>query len=253
MMTKLAIVTGAGQGIGEGIAHRLAKDGYAVAVADINQRTAKKVAKDLKDAGFKAKAYYVDVAHRDEVFDLVKTAVKDLGELAAFINNAGVAFIDSFVNSRPNDVERLLDVNLKGTYWGVQAAAEQFIKQGHGVGLSTQPRWPVLKPLPCKAPTQPQNLVSVVSPNPRPKNWQNTKSLSMHMTRELSAPHFETVSTSEVPKLTESPSNSNAPTAFRKFPWVERRRRQMLPKSFPGLFPSTLPISPASLCWSMAV
>ncbi len=41
-MTKLAIVTGAGQGIGEGIAHRLAKDGYAIAVADINQRTAKK-------------------------------------------------------------------------------------------------------------------------------------------------------------------------------------------------------------------
>lgn len=132
MMTKLAIVTGAGQGIGEGVAHRLAKDGYAIAVADINQRTAKKVAKDLKDAGYKAKAYYVDVAHRDEVFDLVKTAVNDLGELAAFINNAGVAFIDTFVDSHPNDVERLLDVNLKGTYWGIQAAAEQFIKQGKG-------------------------------------------------------------------------------------------------------------------------
>ncbi len=131
-MSKLAIVTGAGQGIGEGVAKRLAKDGYAVAVADINQRTAKKVAKGLKDKGYSAKAYYVDVAHRDEVFDLVKTAVKDLGDLAVFINNAGVAFIDSFVESHPNDVERLLDVNLKGTYWGIQAAAEQFISQGKG-------------------------------------------------------------------------------------------------------------------------
>ncbi|MFD1125193.1 acetoin reductase [Lentilactobacillus raoultii] len=131
-MSKLAIVTGAGQGIGEGIAKRLAKEGYAIAVADINQRTAKKVAKQLKDSGYKAKAYYVDVAHREEVFDLVKTAVNDLGELAVFVNNAGVAFIDSFVDSKPADVERLFDVNLKGTYWGIQAAAKQFIKQGKG-------------------------------------------------------------------------------------------------------------------------
>lgn len=131
-MTKLAIVTGAGQGIGEGIANRLAKEGYAIAVADINQRTAKKVAKQLKDDGYKAKAYYVDVAHRSEVFDLVKTAVDDFGDLAVFVNNAGVAFIDSFVDSQPADVERLFDVNLKGTYWGIQAAAKQFIKQGKG-------------------------------------------------------------------------------------------------------------------------
>ncbi|EEI24850.1 hypothetical protein C5L34_000594 [Lentilactobacillus hilgardii] len=131
-MTKLAIVTGAGQGIGEGIANRLAKEGYAIAVADINQRTAKKVAKQLKDDGYKAKAYYVDVAHRSEVFDLVKTAVDDFGDLAVFVNNAGVAFIDSFVDSQPTDVERLFDVNLKGTYWGIQAAAKQFIKQGKG-------------------------------------------------------------------------------------------------------------------------
>lgn len=131
-MTKLAIVTGAGQGIGEGIANRLAKEGYAIAVADINQRTAKKVAKQLRDDGYKAKAYYVDVAHRSEVFDLVKTAVDDFGDLAVFVNNAGVAFIDSFVDSQPADVERLFDVNLKGTYWGIQAAAKQFIKQGKG-------------------------------------------------------------------------------------------------------------------------
>ncbi|MCP9332405.1 acetoin reductase [Lentilactobacillus hilgardii] len=131
-MTKLAIVTGAGQGIGEGIANRLAKEGYAIAVADINQRTAKKVAKQLKDDGYKAKAYYVDVAHRSEVFDLVKTAVDDFGDLTVFVNNAGVAFIDSFVDSQPADVERLFDVNLKGTYWGIQAAAKQFIKQGKG-------------------------------------------------------------------------------------------------------------------------
>lgn len=131
-MGKLAIVTGAGQGIGEAIAYRLAKDGYAVAVADINQETADKVTATINKTGGQAKAYYLDVARRNEVFDLVAKATADLGKLAVFVNNAGVAFIETFVDSDPQKVERLLDVNLKGTYWGIQAAAKRFIKQGKG-------------------------------------------------------------------------------------------------------------------------
>ncbi|PKZ70059.1 hypothetical protein CYJ87_09660 [Lactobacillus gasseri] len=60
-MTKLAIVTGAGQGIGKGIAERLVKDGYAIAVADINSETATEVANKLRNKGYQAKAHYVDV------------------------------------------------------------------------------------------------------------------------------------------------------------------------------------------------
>lgn len=131
-MTKLAIVTGAGQGIGEGIAHRLAKDGFAIAVADINGETADKVTGDLTKAGYSAKSYHLDVADRESVFDLVKNAVSDLGELAVYVNNAGVAFIDEIVDSAEKDIRRLLDVNLLGTYWGTQAAAEQFKKQDNG-------------------------------------------------------------------------------------------------------------------------
>lgn len=129
-MTKTAIITGAGRGIGEGIAYRLAENDYAIAVADINFVSAKKVAENLKQQGALAKAYQLDVANRNEVFDLVSEVIKEFGELAIFVNNAGVAFIDSFVDSNPSDVERLLDVNLKGTYWGIQAAAKQFQKQG---------------------------------------------------------------------------------------------------------------------------
>ncbi|AVK63791.1 acetoin reductase [Lactobacillus sp. CBA3606] len=131
-MTKLAIITGAGQGIGAGIAQRLAQDGYAIAVADINPKTGAQVAAKLQATGYPAKFYQVDVAQRSEVFDLVQQAVRDLGELAVYVNNAGVAFIDAFVDSDPAQVERLFDVNLKGTYWGIQAAAEQFKTQGHG-------------------------------------------------------------------------------------------------------------------------
>lgn len=131
-MGKLAIITGSGQGIGEGIAHRLAADGFAIAVADINPQTAKKVAKVLINKGFEAKDYVVDVANRSAVFNLVAQAVEDFGELAVFVNNAGIAFIDSIVDSDSEKIERLFDVNIKGTYWGIQAAAAQLKKQGHG-------------------------------------------------------------------------------------------------------------------------
>lgn len=131
-MGKLAIITGSGQGIGEEIAHRLAADGFAIAVADINPQTAKKVAKVLINKGFEAKDYVVDVANRSAIFNLVAQAVEDFGELSVFVNNAGIAFIDSIVDSDSEKIERLFDVNIKGTYWGIQAAATQLKKQGHG-------------------------------------------------------------------------------------------------------------------------
>lgn len=131
-MGKLAIVTGAGQGIGAAIAERLGKDGYAVAAVDINQQTVTEVVANLETQGITAKAYVIDIAKRADFFATVKQAVTELGELAVFVNNAGVAFIDSLVDSKPEDVERLFEVNIKGTYWGTQAAAEQFKAQGHG-------------------------------------------------------------------------------------------------------------------------
>lgn len=132
MTQNLAIVTGAGQGIGEGIARRLAKDGFAVALADINAETVDTVTADLVTQGYPVKAYHLDVADRSAVFDLVDQAVADFGDLAVFINNAGEAFIDKFVDSDPKQVEHLIAVNLLGTYWGIQAAATRFLAQGRG-------------------------------------------------------------------------------------------------------------------------
>lgn len=131
-MGQTAIITGAGQGIGEATAYRLAKDGFNIAVADINEQTVTQVAQNLRNQGFEAKAYVIDVADREAVFQLVDDAINDLGELAVFVNNAGVAFIDSVIDSDPDKISRLFDVNLKGTYWGIQAAATTFKTQGHG-------------------------------------------------------------------------------------------------------------------------
>ncbi|WP_395320011.1 acetoin reductase [Fructilactobacillus frigidiflavus] len=133
MTNKVAIVTGSGRGIGESIAKQLAQENYTVAIADINDETAAQVANEINaNEGQTAKAYHLDVANRTEFFDVVNQVVVDFGQLDVLINNAGIAFIDEIVDSDPEKVERLFDVNLKGTFWGIQAAAQQFKKQGTG-------------------------------------------------------------------------------------------------------------------------
>ena len=91
MKNKVAFVTGAGQGIGAAIALRLAKDGFAVAVADYNADTAQQVAGTITRAGGKAVALQVDVARRDRVFAAVEEARRALGGFDVIVNNAGVA------------------------------------------------------------------------------------------------------------------------------------------------------------------
>ncbi|MCT4378258.1 acetoin reductase [Leuconostoc falkenbergense] len=133
MTQKVAIITGAGRGIGKAIAEHLAAENYFVAVADIDGVTANYVSERLNAIFPQVSRHYVlDVAEREAVFNLVDNVVADFGRLDVFINNAGIAYINNLVDSDPDKVERLFDVNLKGTFWGIQAAAKQFIKQGDG-------------------------------------------------------------------------------------------------------------------------
>ncbi len=131
-LTELAIVTGAGQGIGKAIAFKLARQGLAVGVLDINAKTAKQTVDELTREGFTAKDYQVDVADENAFATAVDNAIGDLGKLAVFVNNAGVAFIDSIVDSDSAAIRRLIDVNLLGTFWGIKIAAKRFIEQGSG-------------------------------------------------------------------------------------------------------------------------
>ncbi|WP_283679970.1 acetoin reductase [Lentilactobacillus sp. Marseille-Q4993] len=128
-MAKVAIVTGGGQGIGEGIVRQLAQDGFTVAVADLNEENAQKVATDI---GNNSKGYFVDVADKQSVFDLVKHVVSDLGELNVMVNNAGIAKIGQITETSEDDLSKILDVNIKGAFYGIQAAADQMKKQGKG-------------------------------------------------------------------------------------------------------------------------
>ncbi|MCS4492895.1 MAG: (S)-acetoin forming diacetyl reductase [Pantoea ananatis] len=132
MKMRVALVTGAGQGIGEAIALRLAKDGFAVAVADYNIETASQVAEKIKNDGGRALAIKVDVTKRDQVFNAVEEARSVLGDFNVIVNNAGVAPSTPIDEITEEVINKVYDVNVKGVIWGMQAAIKAFASEGHG-------------------------------------------------------------------------------------------------------------------------
>ena len=124
---KSAIVTGAAQGIGRACAERLIADGANVVVADVN---AEKVASTAAEIG--AHPVTCDVAVVAELDALVSEAVSQYGTLDIMVNNAGIAPILDWLDVTEEIYDRTMSVNLKGAFFGTQAAARQMIAQGGG-------------------------------------------------------------------------------------------------------------------------
>ncbi|MGH7599386.1 MAG: acetoin reductase [bacterium] len=123
---KVALITGAGQGIGRAIALRLAQDGADIAIADVNEEKMKAVAAEVKKIGRKATTFKADVTNRDHVYAAVDHAEKELGGFDIIVNNAGIAQVQPLANVMPEEVEKILKVNVQGVLWGIQAAAKKF-------------------------------------------------------------------------------------------------------------------------------
>ncbi|HWM56855.1 MAG TPA: acetoin reductase [Pseudonocardia sp.] len=127
-----AIVTGAGRGIGRGIALRLAKDGHAVAVNDVNKAGAEAVTAEITAAGGQAVAVPADVTDRDAVFAMVDQVATELGSVDVMVANAGIAQVKTLLEVTPDDLRTIFDVNVFGVVYCLQAAAEKMIAQGRG-------------------------------------------------------------------------------------------------------------------------
>jgi meso-butanediol dehydrogenase/(S,S)-butanediol dehydrogenase/diacetyl reductase len=127
---KVALVTGAGQGIGRAIALRLASDGAKVAVVDLKEEKLQAVADEIKTAGSQAVFFKADVSNRDNVFAAVDFAEKELGGFDIMVNNAGIASIQAIVDITPEDFDKTMRVNVQGVLWGIQAAAQKFKQRG---------------------------------------------------------------------------------------------------------------------------
>ncbi len=126
---KVAIVTGAGQGIGRAIALRLAREGAHVVIAEYNAANAAAVAQEIAAAGGRALAYPVDIADAAAGQKMVDDVAAQLGRLDILVNNAGVIQTKPMLELTEADWDRVLDVNLRGTFFLIQAAARQMIRQ----------------------------------------------------------------------------------------------------------------------------
>ncbi|MBM7544458.1 (S)-acetoin forming diacetyl reductase [Periweissella beninensis] len=131
-MTKVAMITGAGQGIGEAIAKRLAKDGFAVALVGRTIAKTDRVAQEIRTNGGTAISISADVAKREQVFEAVEETVRQLGDINVVINNAGVAPTTPILDITQNDLDYTWNINVGGIVWGTQAAAKKMIELGHG-------------------------------------------------------------------------------------------------------------------------
>lgn len=129
---KVALVTGAGQGIGEAISLRLAQDGFSVGVLDINKEQAENVVNKIHEEDGKAKAVVADVSDRDAVFDAVRHIAEHFGRFDVIVNNAGISPFYNVEEITQENFDQMFSINVAGVIWGAQAAIEQFDKYGNG-------------------------------------------------------------------------------------------------------------------------
>ncbi len=126
---RIAIVTGAGSGIGKGVALRLAREGASVAVVDIDGEAAKATSQEISRLGVRSLGAAVDVALPSDVKAMVDSVVREMGRLDILVNCAGVVQSKLFLDVTEAEWDRVIDINEKGTAFAVQAAAAQMVQQ----------------------------------------------------------------------------------------------------------------------------
>jgi NAD(P)-dependent dehydrogenase (short-subunit alcohol dehydrogenase family) len=128
---KVAAITGAARGIGKACAKRLLDDGVKVVISDVDAEGLAATAAELgrPDA---LRTIVGNVAKRADVDALVAAAVKEFGRLDIMVNNAGVARNQDILDITEQDFDEVIAINLKGAFFGVQAAAKQMVAQGGG-------------------------------------------------------------------------------------------------------------------------
>ncbi len=129
---KVAIVTGAGRGVGRGIALRLAKEGCRVVVADIDSQAASRVKEEIGKMGAEALSVKVDVTKDEQVNEMVERTLKEFGKIDILVNNAGVNKAFPITELSEETWDLILNVNLKGVFLCSKAVVPHMIRQKQG-------------------------------------------------------------------------------------------------------------------------
>lgn len=132
MKDKAALVTGAGSGIGKGIAIGFAREGARVVCADRNAETAEATAAEICAAGGTAEGFRADVSVPADCAAQVEHTVAAFGRIDVLVNNAGIALKRAFLEMTLEEWERVLAINLTGAFLTGQAAARHMVRQGAG-------------------------------------------------------------------------------------------------------------------------
>ncbi|MGJ7041557.1 NAD(P)-dependent dehydrogenase (short-subunit alcohol dehydrogenase family) [Shinella sp. BE166] len=138
---KVAIVTGAGGGIGSAIARRLAEEGALVVVTDVNREAAATVAGEIEAAGGKAVAIAADIAQKDACFGLVEQALELAGRIDVLVNNAGINRRGNLLSLSDEDWAVSFAVNLDSMFHLCRAVLPHMISAGSGAIVNTASQW----------------------------------------------------------------------------------------------------------------
>mgnify|MGYP000216664956 CR=1 FL=1 len=133
---KVAIITGAGQGIGLAIAQLYAKYGAAVAMVDVSDKCAEEAGK-IRELGAEAQAFKCDVTSEDDVKKTVEAVMKAFGHIDILVNNAGIIVRKTVLDTTVEEWDRCMDIGLKGTFLFSKHVVPIMIKEGGGVIVNT--------------------------------------------------------------------------------------------------------------------
>lgn len=129
---KIALVTGAGKGIGRAVALALAKEGVHVALLSRTEKDLIKLAQELSALGVKSSVVVADISSIDDVNAAVHKARTELGPIDILINNAGIGTFAKFLDLEPDEWENMIRVNLFGTYYATRAVLPDMISRASG-------------------------------------------------------------------------------------------------------------------------
>lgn len=137
-MLKVAIITGAGSGLGQATALRLAEEGINITVVDVNETAGNETVKLVKEIGVEAIFVKADVSKVEDVKNYVNQTVETFGTIDYFFNNAGISGSGQyFLETTPEDMEQIVGINLLGALYGIRFVAEVMLKNGGGSIVNT--------------------------------------------------------------------------------------------------------------------
>lgn len=133
LSNKIALITGAGGGIGRGIARRFAREGASVVIAEIDETSGTEVAAEVEALGGKALFIPTDVLHKDSIVNAIEAAVDHFGGLDILVNNAFVPSQNVLFEEKTDELfEQTLTSTIRATWWAMRAALPHFKNRGGG-------------------------------------------------------------------------------------------------------------------------